>query len=239
MRFEIDVTKWARLFFLAVAAGIAIGIGGVVFLSLDNKVIGALMFTVGLYAVCTQGLNLYTGKIGYFISDDGPSLFDLIIIWIGNFAGTFITATGVLNARISGIAEAARAACGPRLSDGFLSLFILGIFCGLLMFVAVDGYKETKNPIILFMGVGTFILCGFEHCVADMFYFSLARLLSADVLLRLIVITLGNSIGGLLIPFFKKTFTIEVVQRRSYRRKAKKDAETMSVDEIIENLNEE
>lgn len=58
-----------------------------------------------------------------------------------------------------------------------MSLFILGIFCNLLIFVAVDGFKENPHEIgkylSLFFGVSVFIICGFEHCVADMFYFSL------------------------------------------------------------------
>ena len=55
-----DLQKQLCTFFLAVLAGGAIGIGGCVYLSLENKVAGALMFTVGLYAICVQGLNLYT-----------------------------------------------------------------------------------------------------------------------------------------------------------------------------------
>ena len=50
-------------FLLAVLAGSAISFGGTVFLSLDNKVLGSLFFCVGLFMVCTLGLNLYTGKV--------------------------------------------------------------------------------------------------------------------------------------------------------------------------------
>lgn len=54
--------KYVRLFALAVLAGAAIGIGGIVFLSLENKIGGALMFTAGLYSICVHGLNLFTGQ---------------------------------------------------------------------------------------------------------------------------------------------------------------------------------
>ena len=54
--------KWLKTFVGGILAGISIAIGGTVFLSLDNKVLGALFFTVGLFAVCTFGFNLYTGK---------------------------------------------------------------------------------------------------------------------------------------------------------------------------------
>ena len=47
---------------LAVLAGSAISFGGTVFLSLENKVLGSLFFSIGLFMVCTLKLNLFTGK---------------------------------------------------------------------------------------------------------------------------------------------------------------------------------
>ncbi|MFQ9108137.1 MAG: formate/nitrite transporter family protein [Coprococcus sp.] len=85
-----------------------------------------------------------------------------------------------------------------------ISLFILGIFCGTLMYIAVEGYKQTKNPLILFVCVAGFILCGFEHCIADMFYVSVAQMWSTRAFLCVVVISLGNAVGGMLIPACKK-----------------------------------
>ena len=68
------------------------------------------------------------------------------------------------------------------------------------MYAAVDGFKKKGNPLILFVCVSVFILCGFEHCVANMFYFSLAGVWSGKAVLYLLLMTLGNSAGGLLIP---------------------------------------
>ena len=45
-----------------------------------------------------------------------------------------------------------------------------------------------------------FILSGYEHCVADMFYVSAAGCWSGDMLLRILVITAGNAVGGVLLP---------------------------------------
>ncbi|MFQ9108138.1 MAG: hypothetical protein ACLR5Q_03270 [Coprococcus sp.] len=69
--------KYVRLFALAVLAGAAIGIGGIVFLSLENKIVGALMFTAGLYSICVHGLNLFTGKVGYAVEQPNP----ISLIW--------------------------------------------------------------------------------------------------------------------------------------------------------------
>lgn len=193
-----------RLLALAVLGGFSIGIGGILFLSVESKVVGALLFTIGLYTICVHGLNLYTGKIGYLPERNPEFLIDLCLIWIGNLLGTLISAVLVHNARIRGIAERAQEMCRVKDEDGFLSLLLLGIFCGFLMYAAVEGYAKTKNPIILFMGVVTFILCGFEHCIADMFYYSVAGMWNPDALLRIVVITVGNSFGSMLIPLGKK-----------------------------------
>lgn len=196
--------KYLRMFVLAVLAGAAIGIGGIVFLSLENKVIGALMFTTGLYSICVHGLNLFTGKVGYLVNQPFSYLIDLAVIWVGNLAGTWLAAMGVLCSRIQGISEKARGMCEIKVDDSPGSLFLLGIFCGALMYIAVEGYKQTKNPVILFMGVATFILCGFEHCIADMFYISVASMWSGRAFLCIAVISLGNAAGGMLIPLAKK-----------------------------------
>lgn len=197
--------KFVNVFVLAAEAGLAIAIGGTVFLSVENRIIGSLLFTVGLYTIVLNGLFLYTGKIGYLVRENNKKEYAgvLLATWLGNLVGTGLGAATVLCTRIGGIAENASAICEVKLEDSLISIFILAIFCGILMFVAVDGYKEKGNPLILFMGVSVFILCGFEHCIANMFYFSLAGAWSAKAVLYLVVMTLGNSLGGMLIPFVK------------------------------------
>ena len=198
--------KFLRTFLPAVLAGICIAIGGTVYLSLDNKIAGAVLFAVGLYTICINGLNLFTGKVGYLVNNKAPYLLELCIIWLGNLAGTALSAGLLLCTKLSAGAAVDTVAkvCAGKIESSFLSLFILGIFCGMLMFIAVDGYKRVQNPLIMVFCVAVFILCGFEHCVADMFYFTLARVWSADVLLRTLVITLGNGVGAVLLPLLKK-----------------------------------
>lgn len=197
--------KNIKMFLLAIGAGLAISIGGTVYLSVDNKIIGSLLFAVGLYAIVLNGLFLYTGKVGYLVdqSDKIEYLGLLAITWLGNLAGTWIGAVAVLNTRIQGIRENAVGICETKLADGPLSIFLLAIFCGILMYIAVDGFKEKENPLILFICVSVFILSGFEHCIANMFYFSIAGAWSLKTIVYLIIMTLGNSLGGMLIPSLK------------------------------------
>lgn len=198
--------KNLSVFFQAVAAGIAIGIGGTIYLTLENKVVGSLMFTVGLYAIVLNGLYLYTGKIGYLAGQKEKKEYAVVLLltWLGNLVGTGLAAAGVLAARINGISENAKAICQVKLNDSPLSIFCLAIFCGILMYVAVDGFKEKGNPLILFLCVSVFILCGFEHCIANMYYFSLAGAWSGQAVAYLLIMTLGNSVGGMLFPILKR-----------------------------------
>ena len=197
--------KNIKMFLLAIGAGLAISIGGTVYLSVDNKIIGSLLFAVGLYAIVLNGLFLYTGKVGYLVvqSDKIEYLGLLAITWLGNLAGTWIGAVAVLNTRIQGIRENAVGICETKLADEPLSIFLLAIFCGILMYIAVDGFKEKENPLSLFFCVSVFILSGFEHCIANMFYFSIAGAWSLKTIVYLIIMTLGNSLGGMLIPSLK------------------------------------
>nr|WP_296262893.1 formate/nitrite transporter family protein [uncultured Merdimonas sp.] len=195
-----------RVFLRALAAGIAIAVGGTVYLSLENKIVGALLFTVGLYVIVLNGLNLYTGKIGYLVDQKEPAPYIrmLAFTWLGNLTGTAVAAWAVSMSRISTVRGKAEVLCEGKLSDSPASILILAVFCGILMYAAVDGYKEKGNPLILFLCVSVFILSGFEHCVANMFYFTLAGVWSVKTFLYLLLMTLGNSLGGMLIPAVKK-----------------------------------
>ena len=198
--------KNRSIFLSAVGAGLAISIGGAVYLSLENKIAGALLFAVGLYAIVLNGLYLYTGKIGYLVEQKNKKEYGILLIltWLGNLVGTGVGAAALCCSRINNIRDKAYEICQPKLADTPGSLFLLAFFCGMLMYIAVDGYKRTENPIVLFLCVSVFILSGFEHCIANMFYFSLAGVWSLKAFFSLLIITLGNSVGGVLIPMIKK-----------------------------------
>ena len=200
--------KALKVFLSGILAGVSIGLGGVAFLSLDNKVIGAAIFTVGLFTVCTMGFNLYTGKICYVFDNDAAYAKSLPLMWLGNLCGAGLTAFFVAMTRNAGISEKAAALCRTKLDDSLVSLFFLGLLCDISIYIAVEGYKNNPHEVgkylSLFFGVMGFILCGTEHCVADMFYFWMAGAWSAQAVLRILVITLGNSVGGVLLPVCRK-----------------------------------
>lgn len=201
--------KYIKIFISAVLAGVCISIGGTVFLSLDNKVLGALMFTVGLFTICTFGFHLFTGKVCYVFENGRDYALALPVIWLGNLCGTVLTAFVESLTRIGpALQEKAAVLCAAKLGDGIGSVFLLAVLCNILIYIAVDGFG--KNPhelgkyLSLLFGVMVFILCSFEHCVANMYYFSIAGAWSLKTLGYVLVMTLGNAVGGVLIPLFRR-----------------------------------
>ncbi len=197
-----------KTFVYAVLAGMAISIGGAAFLSVESKILGSVLFTVGLFTVCCFGFNLYTGKVCYVFENKPGYTLDVVIIWLGNLLGTWLTAQLFLATRIGeGFALRAAELCATKLGDELLSIFILAIFCNIMIFIGVDGYKRNPHEVgkylALFFGVVVFIICGFEHCVANMFYFSVAGAWSARTFGYLLVMTLGNAVGGVIIPLIR------------------------------------
>ncbi len=207
--------KILKTFIGAILAGISIGLGGVVFLASDNKVIGAAMFTVGLFTVCTMGFNLFTGKVCYVFENDLRYAAMLPVIYLGNLAGTGLVALAAgLTRHSEPFRTAAAALVKVKTDDSLLSLFFLGLLCNIFIYIAVDGFKNNPHELgkylSLIFGVMVFILCGTEHCVADMFYFWMSGGFSARAVLCLLMITLGNCAGGVLFPLLRKAIKEKV-----------------------------
>lgn len=201
-------------FLKSVLAGMCISLGGIAYLAAQNKIIGALFFTVGLFMVLTMGLSLFTGKICYCLENKPSYLLRCALVWLGNLLGAVIMGYLIQLTRLDGLQSAVVEIANTKLNDTWYSLFILGILCNILIYVAVDGYKNNQTALgkylSVFFGVSVFVLCGFEHCVADMFYFSFADAWSLKTLGYVLIITLGNTVGGLLFPLCKKLFNKEI-----------------------------
>jgi formate/nitrite transporter FocA (FNT family) len=192
----------------AILAGVMISIGGTIYLMCESKLLGAFLFSIGLYAICAFGLNLYTGKIGYVIDNKPKYLTELLITLIGNLIGT--VACGYL-LFLTRMGDKLRVVAGSisevKLNDNLLSIFILAIFCGIIMYLAVDLFKRLTDfgkYMGIFMGITVFILAGFEHCVANMYYFSAANMWTWKTALYVLVMIAGNSVGSILLALGMK-----------------------------------
>lgn len=184
----------------SVCAGIMIGFGAVVYLQCENKIVGALLFTIGLFAICSFGMNLFTGKIGYVFSNKNDP--DCLVIWAGNLIGASASMALIRLAKPD-LHLTARALVSAKLEQGYFSAAITGFFCGILMYLAVENYRANPHGAGkitgLFLSVSVFILSGFEHSVADMCYLALAVENIADLpqyLLFLLTVSVSNAIGA-------------------------------------------
>lgn len=213
----MKVESFKSIFSKAILSGILIGIGGTVYLAVENKYLGGFLFSLGLFTILRYSFALYTGKVGYIPERKPIYLREVGITLLGNAVGTGITAllirlsrTGIL------VHENALNAMQTKMNDGFLSRLILGFFCGLLMFIAVDNGNrckaENRDTSFIFgtvLPVMVFIFCGFNHSVADCFYF-FAAVDSPEMIfsgiIYLLTVVIGNALGGILIPLSMKLF---------------------------------
>ena len=190
----------------SILSGLMICIGGTVYLSciaLNLKPLGAFLFAAVLYSICVYGFNLYTGKVGYiaYNFNDTKYIRLVVLVLAFNLLSTYIL--GILASyAFPMIVEPAKNIYEAKYKTPLLRLFISGIFCGLLMFLSVDTWKKgTKIGVFIYIPV--FILCGFDHSIANSFYNGIANGLNAFSLQNFLifaVVILGNAIGGMLIP---------------------------------------
>lgn len=185
-------------FIKSILAGILIALAGTIYLMAENKIVGTFLFSFGLITIVIKKYNLYTGKIGYCEIGDFLNVLNYIF---GNFIGTFIVSSFLKVTKYKTIlTEKVIPICENKINNDLLTIFILSFFCGVLMYLAVSGYKIKDNLILLMLPVIIFIMCGFEHSVANMFYFTLGYSLfsfTPRMLLVLLVMIFGNGIGAI------------------------------------------
>lgn len=178
----------------SVLAGVCIGIAGFGYL-VTRDIIGSVLFAFGLLTVVGYKLKLYTGTAGFIQKGEVGKL---LLILLGNIFGCLLVS---LMARMSPleVQESAQSVLEGRLAIGPLRGGVLAIGCGFIMTTAVTFARQGNNLPLLF-GVPLFIVCGFPHCVADVFYyltvpFSFWGEHLGEILLFYVSIVVGNFIG--------------------------------------------
>ena len=196
----------------SVLSGIMIAFGCSVYLSCVDKELGwfgAFLFSAGLFTICEYGFNLYTGKVGYIALrfKDLKYLRLVFLILVLNLLTTFVL--GIL---IGKNFEAVRIVALKIYSSKFQmsswKLFLSGILCGILMYLAVDTWKRGAK-MGCFIYVPLFILCGFDHSIANSFYNGAALGEHTFTLQNLVIIldvVLGNAVGGMLFPLLTRNW---------------------------------
>lgn len=206
--------KYFLAVYKGILAGLAIGLGGFLFTlmtyALPNelgKILGALLFPIGLSIVCIFKLFLFTGKIGLVFESKQTKDFyiNLPLMYIGNIIGSLILGyicyaifrNTDLFSRISAIAINK-----TNFDTGYeyyLMLIVKSLITGLCVYLAVKSYGLIKNKIIsvslIFVFIFIFVYIGGDHCVANMYYFSFANSWTGYAFLNIALATICNSIG--------------------------------------------
>ena len=232
---------FARLFVLAFLAGMFIAFAGVgatvASVSIAEasvaKLVSACIFPAGLAMVLIAGGELFTGNCLIIISVLNKAsklkgmLYNLVVVYFGNMAGAVLVAWMVnaghtMSLFGNGYASAAIYAATAKCSLSFGDAFIRGIMCNFLVCLAVwmaFAAKDAAGKIqALFFPTMIFVLCGFEHCIANMYYIPtglfalqnatyaasstahLAELTWGNFFItNLIPVTLGNLVSGVLL----------------------------------------
>lgn len=196
----------------AILAGIMISFGGGVYLATENKVVGALLFSLGLTVILINGFLLFTGKTAYLLENKPAYIPYLLTIWLGNILGCMLMGGLVIAAKPS-LSNTAAKLCEAKLTQAPWQTLILGALCGVLVYIAVDYFRSDADAksfpkyLLVFTCVPAFILCGFEHSVADMFYFaasSAGSLYTGEGILYILLVSAGNLIGAVLFHSLKR-----------------------------------
>ena len=206
-------------------AGIASSVGAV---TVENasvaRLISAALFPAGMAMVLVAGSELFTGNNLIIIAllEKKIRLHEMLKNWFFVFAGNFIGAALVAVLVVLGhvpdlyggrLAESMVKNAQNRVSLSFGDAFVKGILCNILVCIAVwaaFAAKRVSGKLLMsFWPVMVFVLCGFEHSIADI-YFCIAGILTAGeygiaaqgltfgsfLLKNLLPVTLGNIVGG-------------------------------------------
>lgn len=225
-------------FFIAVGAAISSIAASSSTDFLAGRLIAASLFPIGLILIILAGGELFTGDcllINTF-SKKNKDIFNvtifLVLVWYGNLLGSFFSAllfnwVGIpaINNYMVGAyfikTANIKAALSP--STAIISGFLCNIFVCLAVLLATKAKTTIGKIISIVIPVFTFVFLGFEHCVADMFYFCMGGISynypecvslsnvsviypAIDMISNLILITIGNIFGGFFIGLLLKSF---------------------------------
>ena len=215
---------WWKMIILGIFAGMFIALAGVgaTFGNVyGNKIVGACIFTAGLAMVVVAGSELFTGNNLMIMAlfNRKIKLTKLLknwcLVFIGNFIGAIFVATVVvISGAFDQIPETVIATASAKVNLGFFEALLKGVLCNFLVCIAVwmaFSANTTGGKIAaVFFPIMLFVLCGFEHSVANMFYIPAGMLtgaiynlsapdITSFLLNNLLPVTIGNIIGGALL----------------------------------------
>ena len=200
-----------------------------------TRVLGGLTFSLGLVLVIVGGAELFTGNNLIVMAWANKKvstqllLRNWLLVYVGNMIGALSIAVLIFlsqqymfgkGAVLINVMNIALSKC----QTGFIPGITLGILCNILVCLAVwlcfSAKTVTGKILSIIFPITAFVACGFEHCIANMYFVPLGMLIKlyggekADAVIEangvnydainipdfitnnLIPVTIGNMIGG-------------------------------------------
>jgi formate/nitrite transporter FocA (FNT family) len=194
---------------LGVLAGAFIGLGALMFTLVASdatlgfaasRLVGGLAFSLGLILVTVAGAELFTGQVARnwivvcatnFVGAAGLAL----LVWLSGHPGLNGGAVGETAIKI------ATAKAGLPVAEAFFRGVLCNVLVCMAVWMALAGRSVTDKVIAIVFPITAFVAAGFEHSIANMYFFPLAMLLGAplgwgDFARNLAPVIAGNVVGG-------------------------------------------
>ena len=228
-RNKTTLPTW-KLILSGIFAGLFIALGGlgsqiasVAVGGTAGKLVGACVFPVGLFLVVTVGAELFTGNCllpAPWLNRKttgvkmGGILKNWFFVYIGNFIGGLLLALAVYFGHINKMFDGAlgdtmMSTAASKMAIDPVEAVIKAILCNILVclavWIAMGSADLGGKAIAVFAPVMLFVLCGFEHSVANMYFIPTGLLLGAEgdiggfLINNLLPVTIGNILGGSLV----------------------------------------
>lgn len=181
-------------------------------LSQDGRIVGSLLFSLGMFVILAFEMKLFTGLIPKIPHTNPKSYWQLPVCLIGNLLGVYVVYLLVSQTFFADkiIAEGGLLIASKLALDNWaLSSLSSGILCGVLITLSVlsvdHSHKKglSANVGVMFPII-VFVFCGFDHSIANMFYFYCLGEVSWRVVGYIALTILGNLIGGIILPLVLK-----------------------------------
>lgn len=246
-----------NMLILGALAGMYIGFGGHANITITQtfskidaglaKFLGAAVFPVGLLLVLVAGAELFTGNclMTMALVDKKITAKQMLknwcLVYIGNFIGSVILAAALIFVGAyktgSAVTDTVFSIATTKMSYTAAQIFVKGILCNILVCLAVwmsyAAQDIASKAVTIWFPVMTFVMVGFEHSIANMFFLPLAKFAGFDlswgemILHNIIPATLGNIVGGaVIIPLLY--YIVYIVPQRQTNANKNTEASTNS-----------
>ena len=201
---------FGAMFYTLAITGSDLGFG-------PTRVLGGMVFSLGLVLVVIAGAELFTGNNLIVMAwadgkiTTGQLLRNWGLVYIANAAGAIamaglIAVSGTLAMKGGAVMDSAIAIAEGKVKLTYMEAFVRGVLCNMLVCLAVwlsaASRRVAGKILAILFPITAFVALGFEHSVANMYFLPLGAMTGAEgvttgtIIANLVPVTLGNIVGG-------------------------------------------